>query len=124
MGETPTSGPHVLQELLGAMRNLLTVIDDREAGNEEALLAAWKRCSTLSTRFQGAAQAELTDEGREEVREHLATATRLNAIAAHLVHRESERVSAELARLHTARKVLREQIERGADRGGSVDLAG
>lgn len=123
MGDAPPS-PHVLQELLGAMRNLLTVIDDRDAGDEEALLAAWKRCNSLSTRFQSETEGRLPDGIGEDVREHLATAARLNAIAAHLVQRESQRVSGELERLRLVRKALRDQIDRASDRGGSVDLAG
>ncbi len=115
----------VLEDLLGAMKNLLSVIDD-SASDDEALISAWRKCSSLSDRCRAeAATVEgLDEEQRASIREHLATAARLNAIAAHMVQRESDRVSSEIERLQEARKALREQIERGAEPGGSVDLAG
>lgn len=113
-----------LEQLVAAMRDLLGAIDD--SGREgETLLAAWKRCNDLSDRFraEAATVVGLSEAERAAVREHLATATRLNAIAAHLLQRESDRVSAELERLREVRRRLQEQ--RGsAGAGGSVNLAG
>lgn len=117
--------PGVLQDLLGAMRNLLSVIDD-VGRDDDALIAAWRRCSGLSDRCraEAATVVGLDETQRAQIREHLATAARLNAIAAHLVQREADRVSEEIARLREVRRSLRDQIEGSSDSGGSVDLAG
>ena len=115
--------PRVLKDLIGAMRSLLSVIDDSDR-TDDALLAAWRRCSGLSDRCraEAATVVGLEETERIEIREHLATAARLNAIAAHLVQRESERVGAELKRLREVRRSLRDQLDRAAEKGGSVDL--
>lgn len=125
MAKEESPAVRTLEELVAAMRGLLGVVDTADE-DEETLLSAWNRCQVLldHVRAQAADVHAHSPEERAEIQERLQTAVRLNAIATHLVQRESARVTEQLRVLRDARRKLRSQIARSTDSGSSVDLAG
>ena len=120
--ETPAEA---LTGLISALRLLLEVVDSSSV-DDQSLMQAWGQCQEMLLEFRAksASIVSQTDDEREEFQAQLQTAVRLNAIATHLVQRETERVTAELDVLRDAKQKLRSQIARSSDSGGSVDLAG
>ncbi len=120
--ETPAEA---LNGLISALRLLLEVVDS-SAVDDQSLTLAWSQCQEMlvSFRAKSASVVTQTQEEREDLQTQLQTAVRLNAIATHLVQRETDRVSAELDVLRDAKQKLRSQISRSGESGGSVDLAG
>ncbi|MFT5284420.1 MAG: hypothetical protein ACI8TQ_000576 [Planctomycetota bacterium] len=119
------SASDALELLNLAMRELLEAVDSN-SDDTEVLLASWSRCQFALQRFDEKIAAIVTPspEERAAINEHLQTAVRLNAIATHLVQRESERIGVELAAVSEAKRKLQAQMTRSSDSGGSVDLAG
>ena len=120
--ETPSEA---LDGLISALRLLLEVVDS-PANEDQALLVAWKQCQEMLINFRAKSASVVTqsEDEKAELQEQLQTAVRLNAIATHLVQRETERISRELELLRDAKHKLRSQISRSNESGGSVDLAG
>ena len=120
--ETPAEA---LESLIQSLRSLLDVVDSH-GEDDKSLMASWKQCQTMLIAFRAksASVVSQSEEERAALQEQLQTAVRLNAIATHLVQRETERVSAELNLLRDTKKKLRSQIARSNESGGSVDLAG
>lgn len=114
-----------LADLNDAMRKLLDSVDSN-ANDTDSLATCWEECQSALEQFQAKAEAviETTDAERTAIEDHLQQAVRLNAIATHLVQRETERISEELNVLSEARRKLQAQKSRSNEAGGSVDLAG
>jgi len=111
-----------LNELVGAMQELLVVVDENRP-ETAGLRRAWLRCQQVLERCRArAGEADgLTEEERAEVSRSLASATRLNAIAAELIQRRAEQLTEEIERIRTARVRVRAHGGDGGT-GDAVDL--
>lgn len=115
----------VLRQLAVELRALLTRLDSESAGSWQA---SWTRCQELF----GAYRADEPDidglpaDEREELAGALDEVVRLNAVAAGLVTRETEKITEDLRRVAASKKRLSEQsdVADTAPMGGHCDVQG
>jgi hypothetical protein len=114
-----------LRELASELRALFSRIGDGADGEWQA---SWTRCEELYARYRADPPAlrDLPAGERASLTSALDEVVRLNAVAAGLASRESERLSATLRSVGSSRRRVREQSDAPdtAGTGNNCDIRG
>ena len=101
-------GIEALNELAVELRTLLDQLGAETGASQGHLRTAWSRCQARLLQYQGQAPdpKKLDPDERAELKQALEEVTRLNAVAASLVSRESDRLSTSLGAVGGRRRQL------------------
>jgi hypothetical protein len=115
----------VLGELATELKALLSRVGE---GADGAWQASWARCREIFARYQAEAPdlGALSTGERASLTRAVDEVVRLNAVAAGLVARETERIADNLRQVVSSKRRVREQsdVQDTADMGGNCDVRG